>query len=213
MTVMDPGDDHPPAAPRQATDSDEPITLTEAPTPTPVPQLTAEQIAAYGSFYRGHVERLVAFLLWYGADLAEATDIAQETMIKAFHHWNSLTNPAAWVRTTASRKFIRRRTQSREDPTEEISEPQPSSALLRTDTSAIALEEQHEQQQVLELLASLPPRQRQVMAWTYDGFSPAEIAAELSTPKHPLTSEAVRASLKLARRNLAERLGPGKGQS
>ena len=44
----------------------------------------------------------------------------------------------------------------------------------------MAMEEQAVTREVLAGgLAGLPPKQRQVMAWHWDGFSDAEIAAEL----------------------------------
>ena len=48
------------------------------------------------------------------------------------------------------------------------------------------------------MLDLLPLRQRQVMAWTLDGYTPAQIADELQ-----ITAEAARSSLKKARRTLA----------
>lgn len=56
-------------------------------------------------------------------------------------------------------------------------------------------EQRHE---VLRVLDLLPLRQRQVMAWTLDGYPPAQIADELG-----ITAEAVRSSLRKARRTLA----------
>jgi DNA-directed RNA polymerase specialized sigma24 family protein len=53
-----------------------------------------------------------------------------------------------------------------EDPAEEIPE---HSSLLPSLTNVTAWEQQHE---VLRLLDLLPPRQRQVMAWTLEGSSP-----------------------------------------
>ncbi|GGR46147.1 sigma factor-like helix-turn-helix DNA-binding protein [Streptomyces netropsis] len=52
--------------------------------------------------------------------------------------------------------------------------------------------------------ASLPYRQRQILAWTLSGYTPSEIAQQLE-----LTPEAVRASLKKARRTLAEYIRQG----
>jgi RNA polymerase sigma-70 factor (ECF subfamily) len=76
---------------------------------------------------------------------------------------------------------------------------------LPTVTNVEAWEQQHE---VLRLLKHLPPRQRQVLAWTFDGYTPSEIAEELA-----INSEAVRSSLKLARRTLAAAIGEmGKGR-
>ena len=62
-----------------------------------------------------------------------------------------------------------------------------------------------EQARVLEALRLLPYRQRQVMAWAYDGYTPAEIATFLN-----LDSGTVRASLHKARETLKRHL-IGKG--
>jgi RNA polymerase sigma-70 factor (ECF subfamily) len=59
-----------------------------------------------------------------------------------------------------------------------------------------------EARRVLAALADLPPKQRQVMAWIIDGFSPAEIARELDVD--PAT---IRQSLAKARKNLKQQLG------
>ncbi len=76
--------------------------------------------------------------------------------------------------------------------------PRTFSLLLSPGIDIPEWEERHE---VLRLLNLLPPRQRQVMAWTYDGSSPADIAAELN-----ISAEAVRTNLKRARRTLATHL-------
>ena len=140
------------------------------------------------------VKALVNFLLWMGAGLADATDIAQETMIEAYRNWPSIQQPRAWTRRVASRQYGRRRYGQ-----EMATDPEDLSPLLRAPADIAAWEQRHE---VLRLLATLPWRQRQVMAWTFDGYQSPEIADELK-----ITPEAVRASLKLARRALAEGLG------
>lgn len=55
---------------------------------------------------------------------------------------------------------------------------------------------------VLAALASLPPKQREVMAWHIDGFGSAEIAATLH-----IDPAAVRQNLIKARRSLKKKLG------
>jgi RNA polymerase sigma factor (sigma-70 family) len=55
---------------------------------------------------------------------------------------------------------------------------------------------------VLAALAGLPGKQRQVMAWSMDGFSPGEIAQVLG--EEPA---AVRQNLRRARQNLKRQLG------
>lgn len=211
MTVMDPGDDTPsPGPPRAAPDDPTLEPSAELTAPAAVPALTDEQVEAFSAFYRGQVTRVAAFLRMQGAEWAEAADAVQETMTRAYERWGTLTNPAAWVRTVATREFIRRRVRSEEGLVEDL--PEPVTCLLRDDVPAAAVEHRAEEDHVQHLLAILPARQRQVLAWTYDGYAPAEIASQLSTPDHPVTPTAVRASLKLARRTLAQHLGPGKDQ-
>jgi DNA-directed RNA polymerase specialized sigma24 family protein len=62
--------------------------------------------------------------------------------------------------------------------TEDLVEDPPEHSLrMPTLTSLEAWEQQHE---VLRLLDHLPPRQRQGLAGALDGYTPAEIAAELA---------------------------------
>jgi RNA polymerase sigma factor (sigma-70 family) len=115
-------------------------------------------------------------------------------MIEAYRSWPVIEHPRAWTKRVASRKYARRVTQ-----VEKPIEPTGLSPLLPSGIDASEWEERHE---ILGLLAQLPPRQRQVMAWTYDGYSPSEIATELN-----ITADAVRTNLMRARRALAAHLG------
>lgn len=151
--------------------------------------------AAFSDFYRQFVPTLAAFLVWQGARLDVAADIAQDTMIKAYQRWSEIHSPKAWARTVASQAFVRH-IACPEDPSPD---PPEHSSLLPAATNVEAWEQRHE---VLRLLDRLPPRQRQVLAWTLACYTPAEIADELG-----ITPEAVRASLMKARRALAEYLG------
>lgn len=146
-------------------------------------------VAEFTAFYREAVPRLVAFLRWQGARLPDARDCVQDTMILALRHWPELREPYAWSRLVAARRYARLLATVREDPVED---PQPATGhALGADTELAALEERHA---VLRCLDRLPSRQRQVMAWTYDGAAPAEIADALR-----ITAEAVRANLYKAR--------------
>lgn len=161
---------------------------------TQVPAPTVDE--AFSAFYRRFTPTLVAFLIWQGARLPDAVDLAQDTMSKAYRCWSTIHVPEAWARRVASREFARQIASVEEDPVDEIPE---HSCLLPLLTDVIGWEQQHE---VLRMLDRLPPRQRQVMAWTLEGYSPAEIAKELQ-----ITGEAVRTSLKKARKALAQYLG------
>lgn len=160
----------------------------------PVPELDDAAVAAYAAFYRAQASGLVRFLVWMGARLSDAADLAQDTMIEAFDKWQTIEHPRGWVRRVASRKYLRRCLNRAEEPVDQV-----DGRPLLPACHDLADWEQHGE--ILRLLALLPPRQRQVMAWTYDGYEPHEIAAELG-----ITAEAVRSSLKLARRKLAQQL-------
>jgi RNA polymerase sigma factor (sigma-70 family) len=170
------------------------------PTEVAHPQAQPTQATtAFSAFYQEFVPTLVAFLLWQGARLHDAADIAQDTMDQAYQYWERIENPHAWVRTVASRAYARRIASiDVENPVAEV----PEASLLPSRVDVAAFEERHV---VLRLLALLPPRQRQVMAWTYDGYKPAEIAKELQ-----IQPEAVRSTLRKARRTLARHLAVAK---
>ncbi|MGH3824672.1 MAG: sigma-70 family RNA polymerase sigma factor [Pseudonocardiaceae bacterium] len=112
-------------------------------------------------------------------------------MTRAYVRWSTILNPHAWCRLVASRLYADRLA-SLEEPAADIDTA--GSPLLAANTDWDAFEQRHE---ILRLLEPLPLRQRQVMAWTYDGCTPAEIAEALK-----VTPEAVRSSLKKARAHL-----------
>lgn len=146
----------------------------------------------FSEFYRASAQKLVGFLVNQGAGAAVAADIAQDTMMSAYRNWWRIREPRAWVHTVASRALARRIADVREEPVEPV--PEPSSLL--PDPHAVAeWEVRHDTQR---LLAFLPPRQRQILAWTLNEFTPTEIANELG-----ITPETVRANLMKARRAAA----------
>lgn len=152
---------------------------------------------AFPDFYRSGIPGLVAFVMWLGAGAEEAADIAQETMTRAWQNWKGIRHPRAWVRIVASREYSRRIVACHDELTAEI----PSRLLgpgMAADEAAML---GPEQARILEILRLLPDRQRQVMAWTYDGYTPAEIATFLG-----LDSGVVRASLHKARAALKHHL-------
>lgn len=102
----------------------------------------------------------------------------------------------------AASRLYAHRIASVETPLENVETA--GSPLLAPRTDIDALEQRHT---VLRLLNRLPPRQRQVMAWTYDGATPTEIAQALR-----ITPEAVRASLKKARATLRQLLEDNGGE-
>lgn len=146
----------------------------------------------FASFYREHIRRLIAYLIYRGASADLAAELTQEAMTAAYKHWRKITSPRAYVWKVADRAFTRTR-HAPEEPVAEV--PEPPVVLPHPDEAEVWLGKQ----QAIEVLRALPSRQRQVLALTIDGWTPAEIAELLVIP-----SPAVRSNLRKARRNAAE---------
>lgn len=162
--------------------------------PTEGAQLLGQR-AEFALFYYHHVAGLIRFVMRLGATPHEAADAVHTAFTEAFPRWAQITAPNAWLRTVAARSYLRQ-TAGREHPTALIPDlPGDASPL-----DAVTLKE--EEQRVYVALASLPPRQRHVMAWHLDGFTHSEIASALG-----ITPEAVRQNYARARAALKHSLG------
>jgi RNA polymerase sigma factor (sigma-70 family) len=147
----------------------------------------------FASFFHQCYSKTVVLLITMGASRADAEDATQEAMIAAWQQWESIREPAAWVRTTAARKFWKHNHQQlRTSPLEE-STPQP----LRSDPDLAIFAE--EQRQVLSVLRRLPAAQRTITSLYYDGLPVQEIAKVVDKP-----AATVRSHLRYARRTLKE---------
>ncbi|MGP4052758.1 RNA polymerase sigma factor [Streptomyces sp. 2A115] len=118
-----------------------------------------------------------------GFELQLAKDAAQEAMTMAYRDWSGVREPKAWVRIVgwrvANRQFRRHADEWRlhaENPGAGAPGPGAETDPQRRWESKL------EEQAVLDALRRLPPRQRQAMAWRFDGFTPAEIADHLGKP-------------------------------
>lgn len=149
-------------------------------------------MAEFTTFYKATLPRLVAFLRWQGAPLPDAADCAQEALAACFQQWSTIQWPYPWCRTTASRGYARHLAAVREHPVDDLNTV--GFPLLTPATDIDALEHRHT---VLAVLERLPLRQRQVLAWTYDGATTTEIAETLH-----ISPDAVRANLYHARTTL-----------
>jgi DNA-directed RNA polymerase specialized sigma24 family protein len=151
---------------------------------------------SFDDFYRSELPRLVVFVRnRMRATWEEAADVAQDALVAALVHWEEITNPGAWVRVTAERKFLRHQLRSRQGA--ELA-GRPGWGVSGGYAPPAGGEET---EVVLEMIRRLPPAQRRVMAWSFDGYAPAEIAGILG--EDALT---VRSNLRHARRRLAEAL-------
>lgn len=156
----------------------------------------------FDAFYHAERRSLVRFVMFLGcADADAAEDIAQTAFARAFPAWGTIRFPQAWLRKVAQNEYIRHcRAAARETSLEAAPERAERPAGL---SAAIALEQQADTREVLTaVIADLPPKQRQVMAWYWDGFSDAEIAAELGDSVEVVRKNRSRA-MKNLRRSLA----------
>jgi RNA polymerase sigma-70 factor (ECF subfamily) len=160
------------------------------PTEAPNRQRIVEEFSA---FYRDRSVRLAGFLISIGVPRADAWDIMQETMQKVFRLWDTIEYPWTWARVTASKEYATRLAKGAPVPVEDITDRLP-----HTPCGSGLAETKYD---ILTAMQELPMRQRQVLAWSFEEHTPAEIAEHLQ-----MTSEAVRASLYKGRKALVELL-------
>ena len=128
-----------------------------------------------------------------GASRADAEDIAQETMIAAWQKWESIREPAAWIRTTATRKLWKSNQQQL--AATPLYESTARATAIEPDLAVFSAE----QQRVLGLLRRLPAAQRVITALYYDGSTAEEIAVAIGK-----SAATVRSHLRHARKTLKE---------
>ena len=151
----------------------------------------------FAAFYQSERRSLVRFVMFLGcADADMAEDIAQTAFTRAFPVWTEIRLPHAWLRKVAQNEFFRHcRAAARETSLEAAPERADRVAGISV---AMALEQQSDTREVLAaVIAGLPPKQRQVMAWYWDGFSDAEIASQIGDSDAAVRKNRSRAMKKL----------------
>jgi RNA polymerase sigma factor (sigma-70 family) len=146
----------------------------------------------FEEFFAAERKPLIRFVRSLGAGPDLAADIAQTAFERALPAWGTIRHPRAWLRRVAQNELTRvARSSGRETPVESL--PDRAGVL----SAAMDVELRAQSRDVMAALAGLPTRQRQAMAWFYDGFTPAEIARELGD-----SPAAVRQNLSKARKKL-----------
>ncbi|MHA6623962.1 SigE family RNA polymerase sigma factor [Pseudonocardia sichuanensis] len=167
--------------------------LDAQPTPAPAPgaPLTLSDL------YRDHRMRMVRLAVLLVDDPSTAEDVVQEAFTGLHRHWSGLRDEAAavgYLRTAVvngSRSVLRRRRTARDyvPPHQVNARSAESLAMLST-----------EHQAVVDALATLPPRQREVLVLRYyGGLSEAEIAEATGISRGTVKSTASRALDAVAR--------------
>ena len=155
--------------------------------------------ASFEAVYRAERSKLVRYLMSMGVGQHQADDAVQAAFARACDRWDTIRQPRAWLYKVALREFCRVQSGQarREIP---AGDALPEAAAEPDAGYLVVLNE--EEELVRAALATLPDRQRQVMALTIAGFSPAEIAGELCCDPAAVRQNQVR-----ARDNLARQLG------
>ncbi len=169
-----------------------------APDPT-VPRTLAD-------LYRDHRMRMVRLAVLLVDDPGTAEDVVQEAFTGLHRHWSGLRNEAAavgYLRTAVvngARSVLRRRRTARDYVP-------PHQVNARSAESLAMLSAEH--QSVVDALATLPPRQREVLVLRYyGGLSEAEIAEATGITRGTVKSTASRALSAVGRV-----MNPGSGRT
>ena len=157
--------------------------------PVPTPDPGAPRNLA--DLYRDHRMRLVRLAILLVDDPLTAEDVVQEAFTGLHRHWSGLRDEEAaiaYLRTAVvngSRSILRRRRTARDYVP-------PHQANARSAESLVMLSAEH--QAVVDALATLPPRQREVLVLRYyGGLSEAEIAEVTGITRGTVKSTASRA--------------------
>jgi RNA polymerase sigma-70 factor (sigma-E family) len=166
--------------------------LDARPEPAPDPGGGPRTLA---DLYREHRNRMVRLAVLLVDDPNTGEDVVQEAFAGLHRHWSELRDEAAalgYLRTAVvngSRSVLRRRRTARDYVP-------PHQVNARSAESLVMLSAEH--QAVVDALAALPPRQREVLVLRYyGGLSEAEIAEATGLSKGTVKSTASRAVAKL----------------
>lgn len=159
----------------------------------------------FAALYRQQRSALVWYLRCHGAGQAEAADAVQDAFACALIAADQVRDQrawSAWLRTVALRCYLRSLTgpgSPRGDATRGIS------VLTMADVPDVVAagpdgpEVRQQEELVLSLLSELPPQQRRVFALCYEGWSAAEIAAQLGMDQTAVRQNIARARAALRR--------------
>ncbi|MBE1580430.1 sigma-70 family RNA polymerase sigma factor [Amycolatopsis roodepoortensis] len=148
---------------------------------------------SFEAFFADDFPRLAGFLISLGYESALAEDAAAEAMYKAHENWGSIDHPGSWVRTVAKREAMNQAIRDQDGIKKAVQGGWVPPKQSPEDPPRIVEARLRRQ----EMLKTLPDQQREVMAWTFDGFEPIEIANALG-----VAPDTVRSNLRHARTKL-----------
>lgn len=171
-------------------------------TPTPRVKRRAEVPQEFSEFYRTEYRTLLQAAMYAGANQHEADEATATAMKEVMQHWDKLDKPLAYARRAVISNFLKEKTRSLERIRRRQVEKQAGTAESREDPCMTVWEDR---EWVMQMLNSLPPGQRDVMAFIVDGFTCTEIAALLGRSPVAIRQRLHHARLRLTKALQRER--------
>src|SRR6184192_1805505 len=182
---------------------------TPPPSPAPTPAADAEKRASFEREALVHLDSLYRVALRLTGNAAEADDLVQETMLKAYRAWEQYqkgTNAKGWLLTILRHAFIneyRRRTRHPETVDLDAIEPFSVFEELQDDDPQGTFFDRIVDDEVLRAIDELPEQFREMVVLSdVEGLSYEEIARVLEVPVGTVKSRLFR-----ARRSEERRVG------
>jgi RNA polymerase sigma factor (sigma-70 family) len=153
--------------------------------------------AGVGEFFRQHYRGLIRTTMYVGATKEEAQDAVAEAFACAIPRWKTIREPMRYLSRAAIHAFLKEKERGLHRVRKRMLVKGAGTAQEGAPETALW----EDAQWVEQLLASLPPKQREVMALVVGGCTPTEIGELLGR-----TAEAVRQNLREARKRLRRTL-------
>jgi RNA polymerase sigma-70 factor (ECF subfamily) len=177
-----------------------PRTPTPTPTPTPAAGADAEKRASFEREALVHLDSLYRVALRLTGNAAEADDLVQETMLKAYRAWHQFaqgTNAKGWLLTILRHAFIneyRRRTRHPETVDLDSIEPFTVFQEIQDEDPQGTFFDRIVDDEVLRAIDALPEQFRETVVLSdVEGMSYEEIARVLEVPVGTVKSRLFRA--------------------
>lgn len=152
----------------------------------------------FEELFRDAYQALLRDAIFAGGDPAEAEDAVSAALEEVLRRWDRIDNPRAYARKATISILIKNKERGQQRLRDRIIQRGQYPTEQDTDPGLTVWEEQ---EWVMQLLESLPPAQREVLACMVDLFPRKEIAQLLGK-----TDAAVRQNLCAARKSLVSYL-------
>ncbi|MFC0623400.1 RNA polymerase sigma factor [Kribbella deserti] len=131
-------------------------------------------MTGFEDWYRCEFPGLLLFARRIGASSQESFDLAQEAVAKAYPRWAAIDEPRAYLRVAIRNGYFAQQREARRQLLGGLDVWE-----VPVDGGMRQVEFQDQEVVIMAAIRRLPAQQREVMAWTVDGFKPAEIASLL----------------------------------